>query len=471
MPDSVSRQFARWSAGLRDEDLPPAVTDKVKALLLHSLTASVLGASTRNGREAVLLTKAEEAKVDGATILTDGGRASRSGAAFAASELIHASGLLDSYRMLTHPGPVLVPAGMVTAELERKDGRALVTALAAGYEFLCRLCDDFIPSTAARGFRPSPLYCTLGAALVAGKLMDLDEDRLVSAIAIAANFASGLNEGPRAGSGEMAIHEPQAARNGVFAAVIAREGHIKGAETAIEGEAGFYNAFTGNNRGELTFAFDGPMQVDLRSVTAGLGHEYKLLTVMFRMYPVAGYNQAAIDLMSEMKTQYALDVAKIAQVDVFMNWIETLYPSPAFPRFPDWNLPRVGSTHYYVAHAAVHGGYPVVGASPPGGPETRAEDTLVTDFMRRVVLVQERDRAMFSPAIRVTTTDGNVYDGEYPYSRMEWDFAQLVQRLQDCLAGYPLGKVAHDKLVSAVRTVDECSSVDPLLAATLVPAS
>jgi hypothetical protein len=222
----------------------------------------------------------------------------------------------------------------------------------------------------------------------------------------------------------------------------------------------------------VSFAFTGPHHIDLSSVTAALGEEYKLLTVMFRMYPVAGYNQPAIDLMAEMKRQHALDPDKMAQVAVFMNWIETLYPSPAFPRFADWNVPRVGSTHYYVAHAAVHGGFPMVG----GGDQTPTaeasnEDRRVIDFMRRVTLVQEHDRPMFSPAIRVTTTDGNTYDGEYPYARMEWNFAQLVERHQDCLPGFPPGKAGHDALVSVVRNVDGLPSIDQLFSATSLPSS
>src|SRR5712692_5015597 len=101
MADSISRQFARWAANLRYEDLPAEVVDKVKALMLHALAGAVLGAPTAHAKEAVHLTRAEEGKPDGATILTDGGKASRIGATFANSELIHSSLLFDSYRMLT----------------------------------------------------------------------------------------------------------------------------------------------------------------------------------------------------------------------------------------------------------------------------------------------------------------------------------------------------------------------------------
>ncbi len=464
----ISRRFARWAANLKYEDLPAEVVDKVKALMLHALTSAVLGAPMAHAKEMIQLTKEEEGKLDGATILVDGGKASRIGATFANSELMHTSRLVDSYRMLTHPGPVLVPAAIVNAELEKKNGKDIITALAAGYEFMFRLCDDFIPSTAARGFRPSPLYCTMGAAMVTGKLMGLSEDNMVAAIALAANFASGLNEGPHTGGNEILIHEPHAARNGVFAGVMARTGGIKGSEKSIEGKAGFYNAFTGNSMGKLTYAFKGAMQVDLASVTAGLGKQYKLLTAMFRMYSAAGYNQPVIDLMAEMTKRHQLNPDDIAEVKVAMNWIETLYPSPEFPRFPNWNQPRVGGTHYFAAHAVVNGGYPVIGGKTFGPTGDKLEeDEKVLNFMNeKVRLVQEKDRAMFSPGILVKMKDGKTYAGEYPYERMEWNFDQLVARLQDCMPGYSLGKSGFDALVETIRRADLLKSVDPIFQVT-----
>jgi hypothetical protein len=466
--DSVSRQFARWAANLRYEDLPPEVVDKVKAFLLHALTGAVLGAPQEHAREAVRLTLAEEGKPDGAAILFHGGRATRIGAAFANAELMHTSKMFDSYRMLTHPGPVLIPAAIVNAELEKKSGKEIITALAAGYELVFRLCDDFIPSTAARGFRPSPIYCTLGAALVTGKLLGLDEDGLKATIALAANFASGLNEGPRTGGNEISIHEPQAARNGVFAGVIARMGHVKGSETSIEGDAGFYNAFTGSSRGQLTYAFQGPLQADVASVTEDLGKCYRLPNAMFRMYATPAFNQPVIDLMAEMKRRHRIDADEIAEVAVAMNWIETLYPSPAFPRFPDWNRPRVGGTHYFAAHAAVNGGYPVVGGTPFGPTGDKPdEDRRVVEFMNnRVRLVQETDRAMFSPQIVVTMKNGATYSGEYPYERMAWNFDQLASRLEECLPGYSLGKSGFDALVDTLRGADRLTSVESIFRVT-----
>ena len=226
MADSISRQFANWASALRYEDLPPAVIDKVKALTLMAMASAPLGSVTPRGRAGLALTKAEDDRPNGATLLVDGAKATRLGAVFANAETMWASGLIDSYRMLTHPGPVVVPAALANAELEGRSGKDLIVALVVGYELVFRLCDEFIPATAARGFRPSPIYCTLGTALTVGKLLGLGEDGLGACIAFAANTANALNQSSTEGGGDNAMHEPNAARQGVFAAMMAKETEI-----------------------------------------------------------------------------------------------------------------------------------------------------------------------------------------------------------------------------------------------------
>lgn len=454
---SMSRQFARWAARLKFEDLPQDVVDKIKALMLHALTSAGLGVSDAGAREAVRLAKAEEGKPDGATIIGDGGKATRVGAAFANTEILHASGLVDSYRMRTHPGPVMIAVALANAELEQKNGKDIITALAAGYEFMCRLCHDHTLTTAARGFQPSSVFCTMGAAMITGKLLELDEEGLMRTISLAANYASGVIETSWQG-------DRQAARSGVFAGIMARSGYLAAAEHSLDGDAGFYHAITGSNTGKLIYAFTGPLQIDPANITADLGTHYKLLAVMFRMYGVGAYNDPVIYLMREMRQQHKLHPDEVAQVAISLNLHETLYPSPAFPKHADWNRPRPGSTHYYAAHVLVNGDYPVIGGKT-FGPTGRnlTEDRKVLDFMRdHVTLVQEQERAMFSPGIVVKMKNGATYSGEYPYTRLEWSFEQLVTRLQDCVPGYASGKAGFDALVETLRGADRLASVDEI---------
>ena len=116
MAKSLSRVFAQYVSPLTYADLPHRVVDKLKASLLHAMVTSIVGAETSHGQSAIALVKAEESRPDGATILVDGGRASRCGAAFANSKLMHATNQTDSYRMLIHPGPCVIPAALATAE-------------------------------------------------------------------------------------------------------------------------------------------------------------------------------------------------------------------------------------------------------------------------------------------------------------------------------------------------------------------
>ena len=45
MPDSLSRQLARWAVNLAAADLPPAVVNKMQTSLLHATVVAIVGAA------------------------------------------------------------------------------------------------------------------------------------------------------------------------------------------------------------------------------------------------------------------------------------------------------------------------------------------------------------------------------------------------------------------------------------------
>src|SRR5438876_767961 len=228
---ALAVELGEFVARLRFEDLPPAVVDKAKAVVNHAVTVAMAGfgaGRTEAARRAVLAhERVGPGRVgagQGATLWVDGARVTRAGAAFANGVAIAVNNQCDSYHMLTHPGVLIVPAGVGTAEGEGRTGRELLTALAAGYEVQCRCARDFIPSTPARGFRASPVYGILGCAATTAKLLGLDAARTASAIALAASFAGSLIEGQRTGARDADFAEAQAARSGMWAAALAAAG-------------------------------------------------------------------------------------------------------------------------------------------------------------------------------------------------------------------------------------------------------
>src|SRR5579883_664555 len=231
---SISRQFARWVAGLRYQDLPPAVIDRARGVTLHALASALQGYSLPGGREAEqIITEQYQGIPNGATILVHGIKATKGDAAFANAEMILAGGKWDTFRMLTHPSTTIIPAALAAAEAGQATGKEFLTGVAAGYEVMERMAGDFIPTVMARGFHAGPVFGIFGAAVAAAKLAGLDADRIHGAIAQCVNLAAGNLEGAR--SGGRSLRESGAVRNALLAVALARHG-MPGGESVLEGE-------------------------------------------------------------------------------------------------------------------------------------------------------------------------------------------------------------------------------------------
>ena len=471
-------QLGGFVAGLRFEDLPPEVVDKAKAVVNHAVTVGMVGfgnARSEAARRAVLGQEGLGARRvgagQGATLWVDGARVTRAGAAFASGVAVAVNNQCDSYHMLTHPGVLIVPAGLATAEGEGRTGRELLAALVAGYEVQCRCARDFIPSTPAHGFRASPVYGILGCAATTAKLLGLDAARTTHAIALAASFAGSLIEGQRTGARDADFAEAQAARSGMWAATLAAQG-FQGAATALEGRGGFYNAFTGSHRGDLSYSFTGEVTADLDDVVAELGRRWEILDVKFKIYPTPGFNQPVVWLASEMTAQHAFRAEEIERVTLEMNYLETLYPTPRFPRPPAADGSGFGRTAYMVAYTVVTGDYPVLEKNvedprDAGASADRELAARVAALQQRVEIIGEARRECFAPRMTFTLRDGRRVTGEYHGRELMWDFARDARELRRFVPGLPIAPDVYDGLVQAVAHLDTAASVDGLIGLTL----
>ncbi|MBM3491463.1 MAG: MmgE/PrpD family protein [Alphaproteobacteria bacterium] len=466
-------QLGEFASRLRFEDLPAAVVDKAKAVVNHALTVAMTSTDVPSvvaARRAVLaaerLGPGNIGPGQGATLWVTGERATRVGTVFANAVAIAVNNQCDSYHMLTHPGVLIVPAALATAEGQGCDGRQLLTAIVAGYEVQCRCSRDFIPSTPARGFRASPVYGLLGCAAATAKLLGLDGGQTAHAIALAASFAGSLIEGQRTGARDSHFAEGQAARTGMWAASLAAEG-FQGAPTALEGDGGFYNAFTGNNRGELSYTFTGPPRAALSDIVAELGSRWEILDVKFKIYPTPGFNQPVVWLAHEMVAEHGLAPDAVESAVLEMNYLETLYPSPRFPQAPAADGSRFGHTNFILAYTLVIGDYPVLdrniehaGDAGAALPPDRAR--LVAELSRRVEIVGAVGRNCFAPRLSLTLRDGRRLRKEYDGRELMWDFAKDARILRRFMPGLPIPAERYDRLVGAVAGLNRAASVDDL---------
>jgi 2-methylcitrate dehydratase PrpD len=464
---SLSRQFAAFVADLKYDNLPPAVVDRAKGVTLQALSSALVAHDMPAGRQALALMQEEEAGGGGAaTVLCRGARLTKAGAAFVNAETIFAGGKWDTFRMLTHPGTAILPAALAAAETTGADGKTFLAGVVAGYEVMERMAAEFIPTVMARGFHSGPVFGIFGAAVAAARIQGFDAGKVHDAIAQCVNLASGNLEGIR--SGGRSLREGGAVRNALLAVALAKHG-TPGGETVLEGDAGFYHSYTGNSRGELRYSFTGDNRADLAKIIAGLGRDWMFLETLYRVYSTAGYNIAHVDVTARLCEEHGITYERIERIEAVVNWLETEYPSPAFP-IPSRGIdagPQVGSTPYFTAYGAVTGGYPMLRGGQPGPGETDPPEVL--DLMRRVSLIPAVRRTLFGPRITVFTKDGKSYTREGTGREFIFDFDELARRLRSIIPGLAIPEAQYERLIDTCRRLDTVDRAADTLIGLTVP--
>jgi 2-methylcitrate dehydratase PrpD len=462
---SLSRDFAAFVANLHYDELPPAVADRARGVTLQALASALVAHDMKASRQALALMQDEEQGGGGvATVLCSGAKLTKAGAAFVNAEMILAGGKWDTFRMLTHPGTAIIPAALVGAELTGASGQQFLTAVAAAYEVMERMAAEFIPTVMSRGFHAGPVFGIFGAAIAAAKLGGLDAQGIHSTIAQCVNLAAGNLEGAR--SGGRSLREGGAVRNALLAVAMAKHG-TPGGETTLEGEAGFYHAYAGNNLGRLSYSFTGRTSTELGAIIQGLGRDWMFLETLYRIYSTAGYNIAHVDVTARLCEEHKISYADIDRIEAVVNWFEMEYPSPAFPSPGSDGKPRIGSTQYFTAYGAVCRGYPMLRGAQPEPGETDPPEVL--DLMHRVTLIPMVRRTLFGPRITVFTRDGRSHTREGTGREFIWDFDEQARRIHPISPGLAISEARFAELVDTCRGLDRFDAAGQRLIALTIP--
>ena len=291
---TVAEALSGFAYSLRFEDLPQIVIHEAKRRIIDSLGCA-LGAVEERPVKIARSLALEVSCSRGATVLGTGHKSSPDLATFVNGIMIRYFDYNDSYASLTpsHPSDNL-SAALALTEAEGAGGRELITALVLGYEVQCRLCDA--ASLKVRGW-DHVTYGTLSTALVSGKLLRLTEEQMVHALGLAAvpNITLRLTR-----FGELSMWKgcasANAARNGVFAALLAKRG-MTGPAPLFEGEKGFFDQVTG------------PFRLD------PLGSPFKILESSIKFYPVEFLGQTAIEAALGLREQIS-SIDEVAGVDI-----------------------------------------------------------------------------------------------------------------------------------------------------------
>ena len=143
-----------------------------------------------------------------------------------------------------------------------------------------------------------------------------------------------------------------------------------------------------------------------------------------------------------------------------MNWLETQYPSPAFPtQREDIGEPRRGGTRYYSAYGVVKRGFPML----PGTPDPPE----VLELMKRVTIIPSHQMTLFGPRITIFTRDGKSYTKQSTGREFMWDFNEEVRRIRPIGPSLVIPVAQYDELIETCRTLETQPRADKLIQLTV----
>lgn len=236
--DGMVEQLAGYAAELRDKELTQEAVHECKRRLIDTLGCLVGGFDAEPSVIARTLAQRSRGKPP-ARILGTQIPTSPELAAFANGVAMRYLDFNDAYFMKAsgHPSDTFA-AVLAAADATRANGRSVVTAAAVAYEAYCGISDAV---RREQGWDHS-VQAVIGSAVGAGKILGLDRRKMGNAISLAIIPNMALEQ---TRTGELAMWKgvagPNAARNGVFAAELARAG-MTGPEQAIEGKWGLWHA-------------------------------------------------------------------------------------------------------------------------------------------------------------------------------------------------------------------------------------
>jgi 2-methylcitrate dehydratase PrpD len=238
--DTLSRQLARFVVATQFHDLPPAIVEAWKTIVLDSLAVGFVGSTDRLARAmsqvAETLGGRADCTVMNSTCRTDVGRAAWLNGTFIGTPQ-------SDSPSNAHAAANVVPAIMAIAERDHLDGKAFLAALILGGEVGGRLEAASVDVEAKRGFHNPAVQGPFSAAAAVGKLLGFDEDTMVNALGIAGSSSAGLQEFAFEGADMKATHLGRASQLGLESALLAAAG-VRGPSTVLEGPFGYFNGFS-----------------------------------------------------------------------------------------------------------------------------------------------------------------------------------------------------------------------------------
>jgi 2-methylcitrate dehydratase PrpD len=437
---AVTKHLAQFVTETRCDALGPPVIHQAKRALLNFFAVALTGC-----REPAIETALQSLAIFSggreAPIIGRGERIDALSAAFLNAASANVLDFCDTHvPTVIHPTAPVAPALFALGELRGVSGRDLIVAFVLGTEIECRIGLAISPSHYRRGWHITATCGVFGAAAASGKILGLKAEPMVAALSLAATQAAGLCE--CLGTPAKSIHVGNAARNGLWSALLAAQG-LAGSDEPLTGSQGYFHALA--ETPQLSF------------LTGGLGESWEIMKTAFKPYPCGFVVHPVLDCVIDWHRAHP--GAIVERVTVRGNPL--LAARTDRPNISTSGQSQV-SVQHAVAAALVTG---KAGIEQFG--DACVNDPRVVALRGKVAVERDDSFATTAAAVEIATADGKLHKLHQPAARGSDDNPMTDNDLEHKLreaAAHVIARNDIAALIEAIWTLEACPDIARLTA-------
>jgi aconitate decarboxylase len=352
--DGVTRALCGWIHRLCLNDIPEEIRVRAKYLILDGIACAIVGAhlpwtetaakaifsmeSPGNcavwGWEKVYFTYPNESRNEFSQNANWTKKIGPLPAALLNSTSVQSFEIDDFHSLAPlHSNAILLPALFAAASQQKAitgattDGNRFLLSTIVGYETGPRVgLALYGADMLSRGWHSGTVFGHAASAAASSKLLDLPENIVEDALGIACTQACGLMSA-QFGSDVKRMQHGFASRNGLFAALMAKEGYV-GIKSVFEQPYGGFLAVFGAGSGK-----EPPHKTE--EITKELGQTWQLQSIRVKAHASMGGTHCTIDCIRELQKKYPEQMSEIQKI----SNIKAEMSEAAF-KHGGWNVTR-----------------------------------------------------------------------------------------------------------------------------------
>jgi 2-methylcitrate dehydratase PrpD len=442
----VTRLLAQYLVASRPDDVPADVRREATRSFLNWLGCAV-GGSAHPTLDIALTALRPFVGAAQATVLGREDRLDIFHAALLNGISSHVFDFDDTHlKTIIHPAGPVASAILALAEHRPVSGRDFLHAFILGVETECRIGNAVYPKHYDIGWHITGTAGVFGAAAAAGKLLGLDEQKMIWALGIAGTQSSGFRE--MFGTMCKSFHPGRAAQNGLTAAHLAAQGFTS-SNRVLEAPRGFAHVMS--------------VERDFKEITENLGKSYEIALNTYKPFACGIVIHPSIDGCVQIRNENGVKAEDIAAIALKVH---PLVLELTGKKTPQTGLEGKFSVYHSAAAAIIYGR-----AGEEEYSDAVVHDPRVITLRDKVTAEAEKSVHEDAAHLRVTLTNGKVIEKHVAHAigslERPMSDADLEAKFHD-LADPVAGKAQAAKLIRLAREIETLPDVGEIARASAV---